>query len=146
MSRSLLRPGGWSIAACTVLLGAVSGCGSGGLVPVSGTVKLEGKSLREGTVAFYPDESKGNQSQDMPTGEISDGKYEVYTNSKKGAPPGAYKVVVTAFASPPEKKGGTAEIPKSLLASKYQDKATTPLAVEVSSSSKPGAYDLTLTK
>jgi hypothetical protein len=57
-----------------------------------------------------------------------------------------YKVVVTAFADLPAQKGATAEMPKSLIPTKYTDRATTPLSVEVSIDPKPGAYDLIVSR
>src|SRR5687768_17163549 len=79
-----------------VLVLAITGCNSGGLVPVTGSVHFDGAPLKAGSIALHPDESKGNQSQEIPIGLIVEGKYEIYTNRERGALPGAYKVVVVS--------------------------------------------------
>ena len=135
-----------------VFVGALlaSGCGSGGnLLPVSGTVTLDGQPLKAGDVQFHPEGSQ-NPSQEMPIGHIKDGKYELTTRGKKGAPPGKYKVVVLAnqFSDEGAKRpaAATKEMPKSLINNKYSTAATTPLSKEVVASPAPDAYDLKLTK
>jgi hypothetical protein len=126
-----------------------SGCGSNGdLLPVSGTVTLDGQPLKAGSVQFQPDASR-NKSQDIPAGKIVDGKYEMSTRGKKGAPPGWYKVVVRAdqfSGDNAPKRGGTVEAPKSLISLKYANAATTPLSKEVVANPAPDAYDLQVTK
>src|SRR5215813_12654149 len=79
------------LVACTGL-----GCGSDGFVPVTGIVLLDNRPLAAGSIVFHPDETKGNTSLHLPAGEVKDGKYELWTNRHRGAPPGAYKVVVIA--------------------------------------------------
>ena len=68
---------------------------------------------------------------------------------KTGAPPGWYKVVVTATTTdvnvPPGKRRDHPR-PKSLVAAKYGQAKTSELAVEVVESPIPGAYDLKLTQ
>ena len=133
---------------CGLVL-ATMGCNSGGLVPVTGSVTMEGTALKTGSVTLYPDESKGNTSQEISTGEIVDGKYEIFTNRKRGAPPGAYKVVVVSTnysggAGP--QKGATAEPPISFIADKYGNKQSTPLSFEVIKNAAAGTYDLKVTK
>src|SRR5262245_59362254 len=76
------------------LLTLASGCSSGGLLPVAGAAKLGGSPLAAGSVTFHPNADEGNTSQHIPAGLIRDGKYEVYTNGHKGAPPGHYRVTV----------------------------------------------------
>ena len=131
--------------ACSMLACAALGCGSNGFVPVTGTVLLDNQPLAAGSVVFHPDETKGNTNLHLPAGEIKDGKYELWTNRQRGALPGAYKVVVIAdnFSGPDApQKGATAEMPKSLLAARFGDKRTTPLAVQVATQPATGAYDL----
>ncbi len=132
-------------AFCLLLVCAAPGCGSDGLVPVSGNVLLDDRPLAAGSVVFHPDSTQGNMGQHIPAGEVRDGKYELYTNRRKGAPPGAYRVVVIADnfsgGNAPE-KGATAEMPKSLLPARYGDKQRTPLAVRVERQAAERAYDL----
>jgi hypothetical protein len=128
----------------------VCGCGSGKqLLPVSGTVTLNGQPLKAGNVQFVP-EASGPQAEEIPIGEVRDGKYELATRGKKGAPPGKYKVVVHAdqFSgdSAPKAKAGTMEMPKSLINLRYTLPGSTPLAKEVVANPAPDAYDLKLTK
>ena len=59
---------------------------------------------------------------------------------RKGAPPGWYKVVVTAYDNP--RPGNL----KPLISMKYQDAKTTPLEKEVVENPEPGRYDFNLTR
>jgi hypothetical protein len=136
-----------------ILAGAAAGCGSGGsagLYPVSGEVKLDGKPLPVGSVTLYADTSKGNETREIPVGEIKEGRYEIFTGKRRGAPLGVYKVVVVSSnfsgdkAPPPT--GGTFELPKSFIHDKYGDQKRTPLVLEVVAKPTEGAYDLKVTR
>src|SRR5262249_22805146 len=122
---------------------SAAGCGQEAkLVPVTGHVTLDGAALSAGSVLFVPDETKGNNSQVSPRGMIdSQGNYELFSDGKKGAPAGWYKVVVSltspGIAPPP--KGPTMDF-------KFQHPERTDLAIEVVPQPQPGAYDLKLTK
>lgn len=132
-----------------LVLSAV-GCGDGGppLAPVSGTATVNGKPLAVGSVSFRPDAAKGNTSPHHPTGSIrADGRFELFTLGKPGAPPGHYKVLV--FADANTTVGGNAAHPKPpawLTDPKYTAERTTDLRVEVVPSLESGRYDLKLTK
>jgi len=134
-----------------VLTLLVVGCGGSGpkLVPVSGTVMLDTQPLKAGNVQFVPDATR-NKSEEIAIGEIRDGKYELSTRGKKGAPLGWYKVVIHSdqFSgdSAAMPKGGTMEMPKSLINLKYTTPGTTPLSVEVVESPGPDAYTFKVTK
>src|SRR5437016_1113643 len=81
---------------CAALLAA--GCG-GPRHPVAGRVLLEGQPLAnvQGAVVLKPDASKGNKRKVLPIGVLNrDGSFSVVTDGKPGAPPGWYKVIVTA--------------------------------------------------
>ncbi len=125
------------------------GCGGDtlDLVPVSGTVLLDGKPLTkvgQGGVSFFANAAKGNKTQHIPTGVIdAEGKYELETGGQKGAPPGSYKVLVNAFQNTPD-EGPVA--PRYLLNAKFYDLTKTDLTIEVVSGSAPGQYDLKVTK
>lgn len=74
----------------TVVLVAVlgsSGCGSGGMATVSGTVTYEGEPVREGFVTFTPADGKGPDAG----GPIAAGRYSV-----SGMTPGRKLVKVVA--------------------------------------------------
>lgn len=82
-------------------LGAFSGCGPAtkagpsGLVPVSGTVSLDGSPLPGATVSFIPVDSNAGSD----AGGVTDqsGKYELKAGegAGTGAKPGEYRVVVS---------------------------------------------------
>src|SRR5690349_13816509 len=77
----------------------LAGCGSEKLLPVAGTVTINGQPLaaKSGWVAFYPAEEKAGQPLRFPLTELKPGgRYEMLTNGKLGVPPGKYKVVVMA--------------------------------------------------
>jgi hypothetical protein len=134
------------------LLAMISGCGEPEpeLVPVAGTVTVDGQPLSKGTVAFVPDAARGNQSLDTPQGKIApDGTYQLKTLDKLGAAPGRYKVVVSATANEPPPADSYAVKdwrPEWLVNIKYTQAQTTDLSREVVATPPPGAYDLRLTK
>ena len=82
-----------SLTALAVELVLFSGCGAnyGGRQEISGTIKLKGKALDQGTIDFTP------QAEDIRTREgatIVDGKYKI--DRAHGLAPGKYRVVITA--------------------------------------------------
>jgi hypothetical protein len=131
----------------------VIGCGDDGIgktYPVSGKVLLNGKPIkvRSGYVVLKPDARKGNTTPFSPAGNIdADGNYVVYTKTRRGAPPGWYRVVVTAVAEAPrpsKNQSHSRPIPRSLVSSRYGDEKSTPLEIEVVDSPAAGAFDLDL--
>ena len=127
------------------LFALASGCSAEGekLAPVSGVITVGGRPVPSGTLTFYPEGTKGNATQHQPTGVLgADGRFEVFVpGSKKGAPPGWYKVVVYAVDDPQPGKPN-----KYFVHKKYTDRATTPLLIEVVDNPEPGRYDLRLVK
>jgi hypothetical protein len=140
----LRRPLGWYLL---LALGAFPGVGCGNpgekLIGVAGKVTVDGQPLKTGSVSFRPDEESGNKSAHQPTGTIeADGSYELFvTAGRKGAPPGAYRVVVIAYDNPQPGKPL-----KSFIDRQYVDEKTTPLRIEVIEKPELGRYDLKLTK
>lgn len=116
------------------------------LVPVSGRVILPGGPMAGIGVSFRPDASKGNSTPHIPSGTTdTEGRYELITGGRKGAPSGWYKVVL----APPTPGPTSGEMPKSTpspFAAKYQNVTTTDLLVEVKPGAAAGAYDLKLDK
>ncbi len=136
-----------------LILGCGDASGVGTTYPVSGTITFNGEPLNaENTsVLFKPDASRGNASPFEPVGTAdADGSYTLITRGKDGAPPGWYKVVVTAFnglakhpAGPKQDRHPAA---RSLLPGRYGLAETTTLSVEVVANPARGAYDLKLTR
>jgi hypothetical protein len=138
-----------------LLLSLTAGCDSGADVgrtfPVRGKVTLDGKPLTAAStvILFKPDATKGNTSPFEPAGTVdAEGNYTVSTKRRTGAPPGPYKVIVTAA----DLRAGEAKAsprhhptPKSLLPAKYGVAATSPLAIEVVEVPAAEGYDLKLT-
>ena len=138
----------------TLLSVLLSGCGDDGIgtvYPVNGRVlqNAEPFKVKTGYVLLKPDTEKGNNTKFEPAGTIdADGNYTVYTKQRSGAPPGWYKVIVTASgesAKPSPSQSSTRPLSKSLLSSKYGQEKTTPLSIEVVASPPAGAYDLNVT-
>jgi hypothetical protein len=132
-------------AAVGCLMLILAGCGGdyvGGTVPVKGKVTINGQPAKYGAVTFWPDSAKGNNAKYEASAVIGDdGTYTLKTRDKLGATAGAYKVTVSIIP-----KGGSdntkVEIPKEEAPAEYTKKETTKLAIEVSASAAPGAYDL----
>lgn len=150
-------PGLVLLVSASILAIAVSGCGDssgvGRTFPVSGKATFENAPLTNKTtiVVFRPDGSRGNTSPFEPTGTVDEnGNYALTTKGKSGAPPGWYKVVVTAReeAAPvhPQAPKQHRPVAKSLLPAKYGQAETSGLSIEVVEKPSAGAYDLKLGK
>jgi hypothetical protein len=124
-----------------LILGS-SGCGGGGadqpdLVPVSGTVKLDGQPGLGVAVMFFPvGETRGTTYY---ANTDQSGQYELSAaDGQKGAPVGEYKVTCSKYVMPdgspftsdgsqsPEMAGA-----KELLLPKYSDQSQTELTAKV---------------
>jgi len=88
-----------------LLLGFAAGCGGGrdaalpDLVPVSGTVTLDGQPLANALVTFLPVGSTRGRSCYGVTD--ASGRYELMENEKsKGAPVGAFSVLCNKWVMP----------------------------------------------
>jgi hypothetical protein len=147
-----VRRARWLTGLCAVtLLAVVAGCGADNgdrLLPVAGKVALGDRPLTIGVVSFRPDASKGNQSMHHPHGEINaEGRYELTTQGKKGAPPGWYKVLVFADGNTTDNNPPAHPLPPNWLMNvKYTAESTTDLFIEVVETPSAGAYDLTVSK
>jgi hypothetical protein len=141
-------------ATASLLVFLAAGCFDPAAVktfPVTGKVTLNDRPVTATStiVLFKPDTARGNTSPFEPTGTVDDaGNYQVFTRGKQGAPPGWYKVVVTATEPRgPQEKGPRNHRPgpRSVLPARYGQEATTPVAVEVVEHPAPDAYDVKLT-
>lgn len=142
------------LAPAMLLCILAAGCGSDDipLHPVQGRVLKKGQPVEvaSGYVVLKPDADKGNETKFEPAGMIdSDGNFVIYTKERKGAPPGWYKVVITATGEAPKPKKGrntSRPIAKPLLPARYGQAKTTPLSIEVVADPAEGAYDLNVTE
>jgi hypothetical protein len=142
------------ILAAACLSAWAAGCGGddsgvGTTYPVAGQVTLDNVPLKAevGNVLFKPDRSKGNDSAFEPVGKIDpEGNYTLSTNGKAGAPPGWYKVIVTAHDGKLNRNPNRPPTPTALVPPQYGTPETTDLSVEVVESPGTGAYDLKLTQ
>jgi hypothetical protein len=132
-------------AVALLLALSAGGCGDNiTRAPVEGTVLIGGAPLRgmTGAVTFVPDAARGNGSPHRATGTIDrDGRYTLFTRGKPGAPPGHYKVLVSAV--PP---GAQRDDSKLAIPARYGGERTTRLEMEVVTDPAPGRYDLKLTR
>ena len=131
------------LLSCAVLTIGVSGCGGGRsadqpkLVPVSGTVKLEGQPAPGVSVMFFPTGLTRGTSYYANTDPS--GRYELQSSDgQKGAPVGEYKVTCSKYVMPdgslfksdgtqsPEMAGA-----KELLPPRYSDQLATELKATV---------------
>jgi hypothetical protein len=139
-----------------VSVALATGCGDAGVgptFPVAGKVSFNNAPLtaKNTVILCKPDAARGNKSTFEPSGTVdAEGNYTLTTRGKNGAPPGWYKVVVTAReeAAPVHPKGPQRHRPvsKSLLPARYGQAQTTDLSIEVVERPAPGAYDLKLSK
>jgi hypothetical protein len=122
-------------------------CGATGekLTPVAGKVMVDGAPLTTGAVTFHPDAQKGNHSPHIPVGTLdAQGNYKLMSATKEGAPLGWYNVTVDA-QGPTDPKNPYAP-PKHLINQRFNEVATSGLAVEVVVQPAAGAYDLMLAR
>ena len=135
------RLAGWIVVLVACVL---PGCGGGGvkLAPVEGDVSLDGKPVPGGRLTFIPDAGQANPPSFRVFGNTDrQGHYRVESDHGRGAPVGAYRVVVLSPLP-------TADMPKDLepIPPIYQDENRTPLKVVVSEGAPAHAYDLQLKK
>lgn len=116
------------------------------LVPVQGKVTVDGSAIEGLGVSFRPDAEKGNKTGLLPAATVNaEGRYELTTGGRPGAPAGWYKVVVVP-PTPPMTGGEAPKPAPPPFNVKYTSDATTELRVEVKEGAAADAYDLKLTK
>jgi hypothetical protein len=150
---SPFRESQWPV---TAMFFALLACGCGDSSGVGKTFAVTGKvTLDDGPmtapntiVLFKPDAGRGNTSPFEPAGTVDgQGSYTLVTKGKNGAPPGWYKVIVTANEPRGADEKGPRNHrpgPRSLLPAKYGQAATTTVAIEVVENPAAGAYDVKL--
>ncbi len=130
------------IAACLVVM---AGCGSDkGLVPVSGTVTLNGQPMpHSGTVRFLPQKVEGDNPRRAAFGKFdTDGAYQAQSfEPGDGLYPGTYAVTVTCFEVEPSVGGPPAV---SAIDNRYKNLKDSGLEIVVSSSDSSKIFDVDL--
>src|SRR3954447_19688831 len=119
------------------------------LVPVKGTVSVDGSPMQVGTVTFMPDAAKGNKTEGSAAGSIAaDGTYKLFYGTQEGAPLGWYKVGVSpqGMSANPSQTAPSPEAAAKMVTSKFQNPETSGISVEVVSSPAAGAYDIKVSK
>lgn len=117
------------------------GCGKGGpsLVPVTGSVMVDGKPAEGATLIFFPKDASLTL---IPSAQAdASGKFSIITDGKNGIPTGAYDVTVTwpdPSVKPTESQRmqGLIESGPDLLGGKFGKKGASGLKVDISASSK----------
>ena len=112
--------------AAALLAATVAGCGWSGspLVPLSGTVSLDGQPLARGMIQFEPEATTGSTA----VASVANGRFSATTGGRPGIAPGRYKVRIDARAEPADE---TDTLPRSVIAAKYADAATSGLGCEI---------------
>jgi hypothetical protein len=143
------RVGLLAIAGCLLL---VAGCSKPAPATLTGTVRIDGKTVTGCKVIVYPDVSEVNPDKHGYGFGITDseGKYKVqHPNGTPGIIPGRYKVAfiywvdqkgrpVPADAKPSEFPGGV----KNVLPPEYESPSTTPESIEVPAGGTTRDFDL----
>ena len=128
-----------------VLVVAVAGCGDSGpeLVPVVGTVRIDGQPATEGAVTYRHAETGAFEASGLIQ---SDGTYKLMQNDSEGAQEGEYRIVVFVRQTPMTPSGEMAGLPTIIVNQKYTNPNTTPLSVQVKKDAPPGHYDLAVSR
>src|SRR5262245_35167731 len=147
----------WQVVAFFALSGfAVSGCSNQPtLVPVTGTVTMNGKPLANVRIDFHPDPDKGTKGMGSTGTTDAEGKFTLtYQEKSPGAIVGHHRAIVTdldVFGNVfvgrkdyrTEAPGGPKETPRKVrFADTYSNLATTPFKQEVTSGMGPVTYDI----
>ena len=143
-----------AVVACMCLLSMVSGCGNKDsgqpkLMPVSGTVTLDGKVISGVMLSFVPTGSTHGTGANGRTDKA--GKYELTTvRGGKGSPVGEYKVIAVKMVMPDGSDlPRNSEVPPILSAAKqvlppiYSDSAKTVLRATVGEGDNTVDFSLT---
>lgn len=134
------------IAFCLAIVPLLSGCGSGPrLYPVTGKVTLDGAPVAGAAVTFVPDPAKGNTLKIIATGQSGpDGTFTLKTEGDAGAPAGWYQVSVMTRMS--GMMTGSADARAQAINPRFEQAATSGIAVEVVAAPAADAYAIRVTK
>jgi hypothetical protein len=110
-----------AIAVCGLTVASVAGCGGPKLVPVEGTVALDGKPLAGATIAL--ELVGGEKGFRLFSGETdSSGRYVIkpFETRRVGALPGEYHVIIKSVKFPPDANEMTV-LPKDPVPVEFQN-------------------------
>jgi hypothetical protein len=124
---------------------SVSGCGDAGpeLVPVVGTVRIDGQPATEGAVTYRHASTGAFEASGLIQ---PDGTYKLMQKDREGAQVGQYRVVVFVRKTPKTPTGEMAGLPAIIVNQKFTNPKTTPLSVEVKKDAPAGHYDLAVSR
>lgn len=132
----------WAIAGLLGVVGCLESAGTiSNLVPVTGSIALDGKPLSHGTIMFDPEGSEGQPA----VGQIVNGEFTMVTTvSAPGVVQGKYRVRVESTELVKRPPNAVPPFPeaKSLIPKKYNDLKTSGLTVEVEQGMVPVTFDL----
>ncbi|MCA9270891.1 MAG: hypothetical protein KDA41_20565 [Planctomycetales bacterium] len=137
-------------APCALLVAcalALAGCGGRAvkLVPVSGTVTLDGAAMPDGGSLFFScvEAAPGADVRPGSADFAADGRFAVQTfEPGDGLTPGRYRVVVHCWEVSPNEEGSTA---KSFIPAKYGSADSSGLELNVDAGAGPITFDIALT-
>lgn len=127
-----------------VLIGVLAVAGCSGQPTVTGSVTLDGKPLQSigdvrGSVVFSPLDSGAPPAR---ASIDENGRYDVFTGSKRGVAPGEYGVTVNAIRVIPPAVEGSEPGAERLLPAKYGSPRTSGLSLSVTPGSN--SFDIAL--
>ena len=128
-----------------VLLVSAAGCGESGpeLIPVVGTVRIDGRPATEGAVTYRHASSGAFEASGLIQ---PDGTYKLMQNNQEGAQVGTYRIVVFVRKTPKTPTGEMAGLPAIIVNQKFTNPNTTPLSVDVKKDAPSGQYDLAVSR
>jgi hypothetical protein len=127
---------------------AAAGCSrEPDLIPVTGSVKVDGQLTEGVQVSFWPADDAGKQSRNRYAVGMSgrDGRFEVRSVSEKGIEAGEYKVTFTRSVvdgkviTDPKKKASHA---RQTLPARYGEQDQTDITARVTKDSHDFVFDL----
>jgi len=128
-------------ALCCLVALANWGCGQvketiPDLVPVSGKVMYQGKPLADAIVTFFSAEGEEEPTElnniYRPSGKTNaQGEYELAWGEHPGAPPGNYRVCISATHLVPDPNDPAEQINESLIPTEYNGAKTSGLKADV---------------
>jgi hypothetical protein len=128
----------WSV--CSLFFAAlISGCGNVSLVPVTGTLLVDGEPAEGATLLFHP-QSPAPSKLSTATTDAS-GKFSLVCEAESGIPVGSYKVSViwpdpSVQPTAAQKMTGMFDAGPDLLKGRYESREKSNIVIEITSSTR----------